>query len=61
MVSKVGAADLYLQPCLDVDYLCEEWTSSMEPWYRRSRIATRAEDCGQEALYYRIRYSFGQT
>ncbi|MFA6108885.1 MAG: hypothetical protein WDA75_08950, partial [Candidatus Latescibacterota bacterium] len=42
MVSKVGVADPYMQPTLDVDYLCEEWTGSMEPWYRRSRIATRA-------------------
>lgn len=42
MVSKVGMAEPYMQPYMDVDYLCEEWNGYTDNWYRRSQIATRA-------------------
>lgn len=41
MVSKVSPGDPYLQPWTDACYLCEEWNSTTDNWYRRGRIATR--------------------
>lgn len=41
MVTKVAALDCYLQPAYDLMEICEEWTPTMEPWYRRLRLATR--------------------
>ena len=41
MVSKVAFADCYMQPCADMNLLCEEWNGHTTNWYRRGRIATR--------------------
>ena len=41
MVTKLAAADCYMQPTFDMMQMTEDWTHSMDPWYRRAQVATR--------------------
>ena len=41
MVTKVAALDCTMQPTFDAMQISEDWTHSMEHWYRRSRLAAR--------------------
>ena len=41
MVTKIACVDCYMQPTFDAMQICEEWTHSMEYWYRRTELATR--------------------
>ena len=41
MVTKIACADCYMQPTFDAMQMSEDWTSTMDPWYRRAQIATR--------------------
>jgi hypothetical protein len=40
MVTKIAALDCYMQPTFDLMEICEEWTPTMGPYYRRLRLAT---------------------
>ena len=41
LVTKIAVADCYMQPTYDLMQMSEEWTHSMECWWRRGQIATR--------------------
>ena len=41
LVTKISCADCYMQPTYDAMQMCEDWTPTMGPWYRRAQIATR--------------------
>ncbi len=40
MVTKVAALDCYMQPTYDAMQVSEDWTPTMEHWYRRSQLAS---------------------
>jgi hypothetical protein len=40
-VTKIAAADCYMQPTYDAMQICEDWTHNMQFWYRRGQVATR--------------------
>lgn len=41
MVTKIGALDCYMQPTYDAMQISEDWTPTMEHWYRRTQLATQ--------------------
>jgi hypothetical protein len=41
MVTKVAVSDCYMQPTCDAVQVAEDWTHSMEHWYRRYQVVTR--------------------
>ena len=41
MVTKIAVIDCYMQPTYDAMQMSEDWTPTMEPWYRRAQLATR--------------------
>jgi hypothetical protein len=41
LVTKVACIDCYMQPTFDAMQISEDWTHSMEHWYRRTQLATR--------------------
>ena len=41
MVTKIACADCYMQPTFDAMQISEDWTATMEHWYRRAQIASR--------------------
>ncbi|MFH0919119.1 MAG: hypothetical protein V1913_02050 [Fibrobacterota bacterium] len=41
LVTKLAVVDCYMQPTCDAMQMSEDWTNTMEPWYRRAQVATR--------------------
>ena len=49
LVTKIACVDCYMQPTFDAMQMSEDWTPTMEFWYRRAQIATRL--IGNAILY----------
>lgn len=41
LVTKIACADCYMQPTFDAMQMSEDWTATMDFWYRRAQVATR--------------------
>ena len=40
LVTKIACADCYMQPTYDAMQMSEDWTATMDFWYRRAQVAT---------------------